>query len=95
MSSGRRLFPPGRRLEIARHLGEPLRERFGLPVGTNLDALLVAAYYRTFVTDRVDDPPIVPAVAVGSPFQAGPVVAAAGVADSGRTQPSESPEAVR
>lgn len=41
-----------RRIEIARHLGEPLRERFGLPPNTDLDLLLCALYYRTFITDR-------------------------------------------
>jgi uncharacterized RDD family membrane protein YckC len=69
----RRFFPWGRRMEIARHLGEPLRERFGLPLDTNLDDLLSAAYHRTFITDRVDDEPILS----GSPFREEPVVAAA------------------
>ena len=32
---------PARRAEIARHLGEPLREKFGLPPGTSHDLLLV------------------------------------------------------
>lgn len=69
----RRFFPWGRRMEIARHLGEPLRERFGLPPDTNLDDLLCAAYHRTFITDRVDDAPILS----GSPFREELVVAAA------------------
>ncbi len=50
----RRFFPFGRRLEIARHLGEPLRQQFGLPPGTDLDLLLCAVYHRTFITDRED-----------------------------------------
>lgn len=45
-------FPWPRRLEIARHLGEPLRQQFRLPPETNLDLLLCALYQRTFVTDR-------------------------------------------
>lgn len=44
-----------RRVEIARHLGEPLRDRFGLPEETDLDQLLCAIYHRTFITDRNGD----------------------------------------
>lgn len=44
----RRSFSGGRRLEIARHLGEPLRVQFGLPAETNYDLLLCALYQRTF-----------------------------------------------
>jgi uncharacterized RDD family membrane protein YckC len=59
----RRAFSWGRRLEIARHLGEPLREEFGLPAGTNADLLLCALYHRTFITERPHEP-----VHEGSPF---------------------------
>lgn len=45
-------FPPPRRLEIAQHVGGPLRERFGLPAQTNPDLLLCAVYYRTFLEGR-------------------------------------------
>lgn len=48
----RRHFPLGRRAEIAWHVGEPLRRRFGLPRGTSLDLLLCAVYYKTFIADR-------------------------------------------
>ena len=48
----RRLFPWGRRMEIARHLGEPLRQRFQLPVNIDLDLLLCGLYHRTFIADR-------------------------------------------
>jgi uncharacterized RDD family membrane protein YckC len=48
----RGIFARGRRLEIARHLGEPLREKFQLPPETDLDLLLCALYQRTFVADR-------------------------------------------
>jgi uncharacterized RDD family membrane protein YckC len=48
----RRLFPWGRRMEIARHLGEPLRLKFQLPVNTDLDLLLCGLYHRTFIADR-------------------------------------------
>lgn len=49
-------FSWGRRLEIARHLGEPLRKKFDLPPGTNLDLLICGLYHRTFVTDRHEEP---------------------------------------
>jgi len=48
----RRGFPWGRRIEIARHLGEPLRVRFNLPISTSYDLLLCALYHRTFIEDR-------------------------------------------
>jgi uncharacterized RDD family membrane protein YckC len=51
----RQTFPWRRRIEIAMHVGEPLREKFGLPTNVNYDLLLCALYYRTFVTDRVED----------------------------------------
>jgi uncharacterized RDD family membrane protein YckC len=50
----RRLFPWGRRLEIARHVGEPLRRKFQMPSGTDLDLLLCALYHKTFIADRED-----------------------------------------
>lgn len=52
-----------RRLEIARHLAEPLRQQFNLPVNTNPDLLLCALYHRTFITDRQGEP-----ARQGSPF---------------------------
>lgn len=45
-------FTWARRAEIAMHLGEPLRIRFGLPRGTSHDLLLCAMYYRAFIADR-------------------------------------------
>jgi len=49
---GRRvLFSVTRRAEIARHLGEPLCERFGLPGDTNHDLLLCALYAKTFIDE--------------------------------------------
>ncbi len=45
----RQQFSLARRLEIARHLGEPLRRRLRLPAGTSHDLLLCALYDRTFV----------------------------------------------
>ena len=47
----RRNFSFGRRLEIARHLAEPLRQRFQLPPRTNPDLLLCALYHRVFLTE--------------------------------------------
>lgn len=41
-----------RRLEIARHLAEPWRERLGLPADTNYDLLLCALYQRLFFAER-------------------------------------------
>lgn len=52
----RRFFPPGRRSDIARHLGQPLCRRFGLPADTNHDLLMCALYYRAFIADQdLDD----------------------------------------
>jgi len=48
----RRFFPPGRRADIARHLGQPLCVRFGLPSDTNHDLLICALYYRAFIADQ-------------------------------------------
>jgi len=45
----RRQFSLARRLEMARHLGEPLRRRFGLPADTSHDMLLCTLYERSFV----------------------------------------------
>jgi hypothetical protein len=50
----RRFFAPARRREIARHIGDPLLERFHLPRDTSHDLLLCALYYRTFIADRGD-----------------------------------------
>ncbi len=44
----RRFFGPARRLEIARHVGGVLVERFDLPPDTNHDLLLCALYLRAF-----------------------------------------------
>ena len=52
----RRTFSPGRRLEIARHLAEPLRQKVNLPPGTNPDLLLCALYHRVFIADRDGEP---------------------------------------
>ena len=59
----RQNFSVLRRLEIARHVGVPLRDKLRLPPQTNLDLLLCALYQRTFVTDREDE-----SSAAGSPF---------------------------
>lgn len=48
----RRFFPPGRRADIARHLGQPLCQRFGLLPDTNHDLLMCALYYRAFIADQ-------------------------------------------
>lgn len=51
----RRFFSTARRREVARHVAEPLIERFGFPADTSYDLLLCALYYRAFVADRTDD----------------------------------------
>jgi uncharacterized RDD family membrane protein YckC len=66
----RRFFTPPRRREIARHLGEPLLRRFGLPADTSYDLLLCALYYRAFISDRADQAAEREASAGGhNPFQ--------------------------
>ncbi len=62
----RQAFSWGRRFEIAHHLGEPLRDKFGLPADTNLDLLLCGLYHRTFITDRQEE--AVEATIIESPF---------------------------
>jgi uncharacterized RDD family membrane protein YckC len=54
----RRFFTPARRREVARHLAEPLLERFGFPADTSCDLLLCALYYRTFIADTTDEAPL-------------------------------------
>jgi len=56
---------PMRRLEIAWHLAEPLREKLDLPPGTDPDMLLCGLYQRTFITDWGEQA----AVRTGSPFR--------------------------
>jgi len=51
----RRYFTTARRREIARHLAEPLLEKFGLPGDTSYDLLLCALYYRTFLSKQSVD----------------------------------------
>ncbi|MEW4455260.1 RDD family protein [Bremerella sp. JC817] len=51
----RRYFTTARRREIARHLAEPLLEKFGLPDDTSYDLLLCALYYRTFLSRHSSD----------------------------------------
>jgi uncharacterized RDD family membrane protein YckC len=51
----RRYFDVGRRAAIARHLGEPLLEQFGMLPDTSHDLLLCALYYRTFIKDKSGD----------------------------------------
>ncbi len=51
----RRFFSTARRREVARHVAEPLIERFGFPPDTSYDLMLCALYYRAFVADRTDE----------------------------------------
>ncbi len=69
----RRMFSWARRMEMSRHLGEPLRQKFDLPTRTDLDLLLCAIYHRTFITDRPQEPSSTEPSSTGSPFQASPL----------------------
>lgn len=62
-------FPVMRRIEVARHLAEPLARRLGLPEGINPDHLLCAVYQRAFITDTPADTiePANPFLSAGSP----------------------------
>jgi hypothetical protein len=71
----RRYFSPARRADIARHVGEPLREKFRLSPDTGHDLLLCALYYRVFVTDQEQDPARA-ATATAPPVAWPPAVAA-------------------
>ncbi|MBI1249508.1 RDD family protein [bacterium] len=51
----RRYFTTARRREMARHLAQPLLEKFGLPEDTSYDLLLCALYYRTFLSRQSAD----------------------------------------
>ena len=65
----RQLFSPARRREIARHIGEPLVQKFGLPPDTSYDLLLCSLYHRTF-KDVQDEEVVLPAAkADANPFK--------------------------
>lgn len=66
--SRRQSFSYGRRMEIARHLAEPLRDRFRLPPQTNYDVLLCALYHQVFFGRSADDEPVVRLPVGVSPF---------------------------
>jgi len=51
----RRTFAWGRRMEIARHIGEPLRERFPIPPDADLDLLLCGLYQRAYIADLPEE----------------------------------------
>jgi uncharacterized RDD family membrane protein YckC len=51
----RKFFAGPRRHEIARHIAQPLIERFRLPRDTSYDLLMCALYFRAFIADRPDD----------------------------------------
>ncbi|WP_146406899.1 RDD family protein [Allorhodopirellula heiligendammensis] len=52
----RHYLTPGRRAEIARHLAIPLIERFDFVPSVDFDLLLLALYYRTFLSAPTDEP---------------------------------------
>ncbi|MHB8899386.1 MAG: RDD family protein [Thermoguttaceae bacterium] len=82
-------FPVMRRLEVARHLAEPLARRLGLPEGVHPDHLLCAVYQRVFITDVGErETPT-------SPFRTAPWPAAGPVAAGGAAvEAGESPFAL-
>jgi len=51
----RHLFSPPRRREIARHIGEPLVQKFNLPPDTSYDLLVCALYHRTFLANQSEE----------------------------------------
>ena len=51
----RKFFSAPRRWEIARHIAQPLSERFHLPADTSYDLLMCALYHRAFLVDRQED----------------------------------------
>ena len=73
-------FPVPRRVEVARHLAEPLARRFGLPEGVNPDHLLCAVYQRAFITDSPGETlePVSPFQADGPPSGSTPAPVTAG-----------------
>ncbi len=92
----RRFFSPARRREIARHLAEPLLERFNLPEDTSYDLMICALYHRAFIAElgREPDEDIIEAIGE-SPFSAPAVAAtttAPAVPDNNPTPAAESTE---
>lgn len=65
----RQLFSPPRRREIARHIGEPLVKKFGLPPDTSYDLLLCSLYHKTFLVDQDEDAIIPQARDDANPFK--------------------------
>jgi uncharacterized RDD family membrane protein YckC len=54
----RRVFGPARRAEIARHVGQMLVERYGLPPDTDHDTLLCSLYLRAHPADGANRLPV-------------------------------------
>jgi hypothetical protein len=91
-------IPWSRRLQIARHVGEPLREQFGLPPDTNHDRLLCAVYQRAFFGDTEAPLPTSPfAPAGGAPVAVSvavvPAIPAAPIAEPMGSADAENPMA--
>jgi hypothetical protein len=88
-------FAPTRRLQIARHLAEPLRRQFNLPADTDPDLLLCGLYQRTFIEDWAEETEArrgSPFSEAGSPFASSgepvPGAAAVPVAEPGGGSPA-------
>jgi uncharacterized RDD family membrane protein YckC len=78
-------IPWSRRMQIARHVGEPLCAQFGLPQDTNFDRLLCAVYQRAFF-GYVEAPPGANPFATAAP-DGQPMMAAVFVPDGDSNSP--------
>lgn len=64
----RSYLSPGRRREVAKHLAQPLIERFEFRPEVDPDLLLLALYHNTFLADPRDPPPELGKLAGFSPL---------------------------
>ena len=67
----RRYLPPQRNNEIASHIAVPLLEKFGMRKDTNHDLLLCALFYKTYISDKQEDPETPGTTPVSSMFDFG------------------------
>lgn len=65
----RAYLTPARRREVARHVADPLIDRFEFRNDVDPDLLLYALYYRTFLVDERSEPPDLGPLAGFSPLR--------------------------
>lgn len=65
----RAYLTPARRREIARHLTDPLLDRFEFRPDIDPDLLMYALYYQTYLADERDEPPALGPLAGFSPLR--------------------------